>query len=92
MKISIKRAKELIERGSLLIDLRSPVDFKERKIDNELGGGSINVPLTMISRLYEKPKKTTLIFLSSDEQSITLAETYSQEMGFTKIFNVGVIK
>ena len=85
-RISGKRAKKLVDKGAILIDVRSPVDFRDGSIP-----GAINLSLRQISQLVREPRTKTLIFFSNSETDDDLksATNYATQMGFTQVFSLG---
>jgi len=85
-KIGGKRAKKLVEKGALLIDVRSPVNFRDGSIP-----GAVNLSLRQISSLVREPKTKTLIFFGETEadENLVASTNYAAQMGFTQVFSLG---
>lgn len=85
-KINGKRAQKLVEKGALLVDVRSPVSFRDGTIP-----GAINLSLRQISSLVREPKKRVLIFFGESETDDTLkaAVNYAMQFGFEQVFSLG---
>lgn len=86
-KISGSKAKQIVDRGALLIDTRDPVSFR----DGTLTGAS-NVSLRNISSLLKHPRTTPLVFFGSgDDNELQRFVSYAVQMGFNKVFALGSI-
>lgn len=83
--ITRDKALSLIKDGAILVDLRSPIEFRDYKID-----GSINLPLRNFSSrmMGEKDKNTKYIVFSNsvNDRDIELAIRFANEYGVKNIF------
>lgn len=85
-KINKKKLNELLAKGAALIDMRSPVDFRDGSIT-----GSKNLPLrNFINNLYKHDKKVPIALIvksfEDDESDIKLVDTYAAQVKFEKIY------
>lgn len=75
-----QEADRLIKKGALLVDMRSPVAFRDGTID-----GAVNLPLrNFLNKITGLDKKTKLVLFSdkSDDEDITAGVTYGVQLGF----------
>jgi rhodanese-related sulfurtransferase len=85
-KINKKKLNELLEKGAALIDMRSPVDYRDGNVT-----GSKNLPLrNFINSLYKHDKKVPIALIvksfEDDESDIKLVDTYAAQVKFEKIY------
>jgi len=87
-KIDGKRAKRLVDQGALLIDVRSPVSFRDGTLP-----GAINVSLRNVSTLRKYPTTTNFILFSdlSSMDTLKSAANYIIQMGFDGVYELGDI-
>lgn len=85
-KIDGKRAKQLVEKGAVLIDVRSPVSFRDGTLP-----GAVNVSLRNVSTLRKYPDSTSFILFSdsSSEDTLRAAVNYIIQMGFERVYELG---
>lgn len=85
-QIGGKRAKLLVEKGALLIDVRSPVNFRDGSLP-----GAVNLSLRQLSSLMREPKNKALVFFGEGESDDTLraAINYAYQFGFTEVYSLG---
>jgi rhodanese-related sulfurtransferase len=86
---SINRAKALIEQGALLIDLRSPVDFRNGSLP-----GAKNVILRNLQGELKSVNRTTPIIVfarDDDSDDIDFAVRFLTQDGFTNVRSIGSI-
>ncbi len=82
--ISGKRARSLVEhKRAILVDTRGPVEFRNGSLPS-----ARNLPLrNLINELLLMKSKgkvgTLIIFGSENDNVLSIASTYSEEMGFT---------
>lgn len=86
--ISGRRAKEILDKGGVLVDVRSPVAFRDGTLPNAL-----NLPLRSIGLLRKYSTNTKIIFFgeSDTDENLDLAIKYASQMGFTNLFSLGSI-
>ncbi|MEZ4297084.1 MAG: rhodanese-like domain-containing protein [Polyangiaceae bacterium] len=79
------RARELVQNGATLVDVRSPGEFSSGHID-----GAINVPVGDIERHLDRiPKdKPVILYCASGMRSSAAAATLKGK-GYTEVFNLG---
>lgn len=81
---SRKRVEQLTERGAVLVDMRSPVEFRNGTVD-----GAVNLPLrNFLNTITGLDKKTKLIVFSEkqDDADITAGINYAMQLGFTTVY------
>ncbi len=89
LPLSETRAKELIQEGALLVDVRSQNEFAKGSID-----GAVNMPLEDIGGLQEQSLHdkfddgACLLFCASGTRSHIATEKL-KSLGFTNIYNLG---
>ena len=76
-QISTKRAKTLIEKGAKLIDVRSPILFRDGTIP-----GAINIPTGRLHELVTFPKNVKYIFFgqSSTDPDLKILLNYASQL------------
>ncbi len=86
-KVSGVRAKKLVEKGAMLIDMRTPVSYRDGTLPS-----AVNMSLRQLSSLIREPKSKSLIFFGETENDDTLqaAIKYAYQFGFTEVFSLGV--
>lgn len=83
-RISKNRAEELVKRGALLVDMRSPVSFRDGHIP-----GAVNLPLrNFVNKIMPMDKSSKIIIYSDSVADDVLRQgtNYAQNLGFTNIF------
>jgi rhodanese-related sulfurtransferase len=85
-RITPQKAKKLIDKGGLLIDVRSPVQFRDGSLPN-----AINVSLRNVSSLFKHPKTTNFILFgeSDDDENVKAAGNYLIQFGYSNVYNLG---
>ena len=85
-KIAPQKAKKLVEKGGLLIDVRSPVLYRDGTLPN-----AINVSLRNVSTLFKHPKQTSFILFgeTDDDEDVKAAGNYLVQFGYTNVFTLG---
>lgn len=79
-----ERVNQLVGRGAMLVDMRSPVAFRNGSI-----AGSVNLPLkSFLNKLTGLDKKTKLILFSdeSDDVDVKTGINYAVQLGFNNLF------
>lgn len=86
-RIGGKRAQRLVEKGAMLIDVRSPVSFRDGSLP-----GAVNLSLRQVSSLIREPKSRSLIFFGETENDDTLMASlnYAYQLGFGEVFSLGI--
>lgn len=83
-RISKNKAVELVKRGALLVDMRSPVSFRDGHVP-----GAVNLPLrNFVNRIMPMDKKTKIIIYSDTVADDVLRQgnTYANGLGFMEVF------
>ena len=85
-KVAGKKAKSLIDKGAVLVDVRSPVAYRDGTLP-----GAINLSLRQLSQLNSKPKTTPIILFgeSDDDPTLKSAINYVNLYGFDKVYSLG---
>lgn len=83
--ISIEKAKLLLKNGYTLVDVRSPEEFNERKID-----GAINIPLDILENCDSIPKNGSILYCRSGTRSLDAMDRM-KKMGYNNVVNLGSI-
>ena len=76
-----KRVDQLIGRGAILVDMRSPVAFRNGSIS-----GSVNLPLkNFLNQLSGMDRKTNIILFADaeDDSDVVTGTNYAAQLGFT---------
>jgi rhodanese-related sulfurtransferase len=85
MKFANKnKVNTLIDKGGVLIDLRTPVHFRDGSVT-----GAKNLPLTNFINSFlkfDKTKPIILIVNSVDDADLKTVETYANQLGYEKIW------
>jgi len=87
-KLPPAEAKRLVSEGALLVDVRTPSEFREEHVD-----GALNIPLQELSdRLSELGEKSTVLVLycRSGARSGS-ARRLLQGHGFTSVHDLGAM-
>lgn len=87
--ISSKKAKQLADKGAVLIDVRDPVSFRDGTIP-----GAANMSLRQLPIIAKHPKTTTIVVIGSEQDPATLnaALNYLTNFGFGKVHVVTSIE
>lgn len=85
-KITGKNAQKLVDKGAKLIDVRSPVAFRDGTLP-----GAQNVSLRQVSTLFSLPKTTKVIFFgeTNDDENLKSAINYMVQFGFQQVYSLG---
>lgn len=85
-KVNAQKAKKLIEKGALLIDVRDPVAFRDGALPN-----AINVSLRNVSSLFKHPKTTKFVLYGStnDDENLAAAANYLTQFGYINVYSLG---
>ena len=82
--INKTKLEQLLQKGALLVDIRSPVDFRNAHIN-----GSVNLPLrNFINKIMSMPKNSAIVIYSnaSNDSDLTQGINYAENLGFTNLF------
>ena len=85
-QIDSPQAKDLVKKGALLVDVRTPEEFAEGHIDK-----AVNIPVAQLaSRISELgAKDTTIVLYCRSGMRSSRAASTLQEKGFTKVYDLG---
>lgn len=81
--INKQRLDQLVSKGAFLVDMRSPVDYRNAHID-----GAVNLPLkNFTNKLMGMPRTTTIVVYSgaATDPDLLSGLNYAEIMGFTKV-------
>ena len=79
-----KGINKLMEKGALLVDMRSPVSFRNGSVE-----GAVNLPLkNFLNKLSGLNKNTKLILFSDtmEDSDVKTGINYAAQLGFNEIF------
>ena len=82
--VNKEKTHKLIDKGALLVDMRSPVDFRDGSIK-----GSVNLPLKNFTNKLiglNRNQKIVLISKTINDPDIKSACGYADQLGFSDIF------
>lgn len=85
-KISGSKAKKLVDKGAVLVDVRNPVAYRDGSLP-----GAINLSLRQLSQLAPKPKNIPIVLFgdSDDDPTLKSAINYVSLYGFDKVYSLG---
>jgi rhodanese-related sulfurtransferase len=85
-QISPAEARQHVEAGAKLIDVRTPGEFASRHLE-----GAMNVPLNTLSARADSlgPKDATYVLYCASGTRSAVAKSALKARGFTKVFNLG---
>ena len=86
LHISGKKARKLVDNGALLIDTRSPVQFRDGTLT-----GATNISARQMSTLMKHPRDTKIVFFGDNEVTTNVIINYAISMGFTNVYTFGTI-
>ncbi len=81
--INKQKLEQLVSKGALLVDMRSPVDYRNAHID-----GAVNLPLkNFTNKIMGMPRTTTIVVYSgaASDPDLMSGINYAEIMGFTKL-------
>lgn len=81
--INKQKVEQLVSKGAILVDMRSPVDFRDAHID-----GAINLPLkNFTNKIMGMPRTTTIVMYSAaaSDPDLLSGVNYAEILGFTKL-------
>ncbi len=85
--ISGKKAKKFVEKGAMLFDTRSPVQYRDGTLP-----GAISISPRQVSSLMKYPKNTKLIFFGDEHQVVETMVNYATNMGFLDVYTFGTME
>lgn len=82
--ITKEKAQKLIEKGAIVVDMRSPVSFRDGHIQ-----GAINLPLkqfnNLLMRTADKKKAIIIYGVTTSDEDVVHGFKYSEQLGFTNV-------
>jgi rhodanese-related sulfurtransferase len=82
--ITKDKAKKLIDKGAIVVDMRSPVSFRDGHIH-----GAVNLPLKKFANLLmatpDKKKAIIIYGGTTTDEDVTYGFKYSEQLGFTNV-------
>jgi phage shock protein E len=75
---------KLVEKGAFLVDMRSPVDYRDSHVS-----GAVNLPLrNFLNKIMGMPKTTTIVAYSTSlgDPDLTQGMNYAEVIGFTNLY------
>jgi rhodanese-related sulfurtransferase len=83
-RVSKIRALQMVQNGAMLVDMRSPVSFRDGHVS-----GAVNLPLrNFLNKIMALDKKTKIIIYSDTvaDDVLRQANTYAETLGFANVF------
>ncbi|MFQ5847124.1 MAG: rhodanese-like domain-containing protein [Candidatus Methylomirabilales bacterium] len=83
-RIGIEEAKELIEQGYKIIDVREPAEWEQGRIPN-----ATHIPLnTLLAKAQELITEDNLIFVCAEGMRSAVACEVAAAVGYTNLYNL----
>lgn len=83
--INKEKTNKLLQKGAILVDMRSPILFRDGHIN-----GAVNLPLKNFNNLLmATPDKTKTIIVygtTTKDEDLILGCKYADQLGFSKVF------
>lgn len=86
-KASKNTIERLVSKGALLVDMRSPIEFRDGSIP-----GAVNLPLkNFLNKILGMDRKTKIIIFGKtiDDPDLIQGFNYSNQLGFTDVYASG---
>ena len=84
-KIGKTKAQKLLAKGAVLVDMRSPVLYRDGHI-----AGAVNLPLKNFTNLLmgtpDKKKPIVIYGTTTEDVDVTHGFKYAEQLGFTQVF------
>lgn len=83
-KVNKEKAFTLVKKGAMLVDMRSPVDFRDGSIP-----GAQNLPLkNFLNKIVGLDRKQKFVLFARDieDNDMCNAVNYAEQLGFTELF------
>lgn len=83
-KINKERALHLVGKGAMLVDMRSPVSYRNGSI-----AGAANLPLkNFLNKIIGMNRKQKFVLFAEDinDSDMSNAINYAEQLGFTDLF------
>ena len=84
--ISSSEARDLVAKGALLVDVRTPEEYQSEHID-----GALNVPLADLPRRLDELRGKSLVLYCRSGNRSHQAQQLLQERGFPEVRNLGAM-
>jgi phage shock protein E len=87
-RISVAKAKQLLAKGAVLLDARTPVHFRDGTIP-----GAVNLATHQLAQMLKHPKATRIIAFGVTDTDTTVNTVlgYLEQYGFTNLYTIGAI-
>lgn len=86
MEINLEQLKSMVEKGAILVDVRSPQEFQEGHLE-----GAILLPeyeiRKSVSQVLQDKEQTTIVYCSTGHRGIK-AQKVLQTLGYDKVYNL----
>ena len=83
-KVNKEKALQLVNKGAMLVDMRSPVDFRDGSIS-----GATNLPLkNFLNKIIGMNRKQKFVLFARDinDADMRNAANYAEQLGFPELF------
>lgn len=83
-RIGYSRAQELVSKGAFLVDMRSPVAFRDGHVS-----GATNLPLrNFLNTIMAMDRKKAIIIYSDGvaDEALSQGTSYAEVLGFTNVY------
>jgi len=85
--IAPETARQLVDDGALLLDVRTPQEFGETHLP-----GALNIPLQELETRYaELPRDRTLVLYCRSGNRSSMARRFLQTQGFDEVHDLGAL-
>lgn len=83
--ITREKAEKLLKKGAILVDMRSPVAFRDGHIAE-----SVNLPLKNFTNLLMKTDRKKAIIIYGDtpnDTDMSVGYNYAEQLGFGEVYS-----
>jgi hypothetical protein len=83
-RVNKERAIQLVNKGAMLVDMRSPVEYRDGSI-----AGAANLPLkNFLNKIVGLNRKQKFVLFSGaiDDPELGTASNYAEQLGFPELF------
>lgn len=83
-KASKSTVERLVAKGAMLVDMRSPIDFRDGTIS-----GAVNLPLrNFLNKITGMDRKSKIIIFgaSMEDPDVKHGFNYANQLGFTEVY------
>ena len=85
--VSRREAHALVERGALLVDVRSPSEFAERHPES-----AVNIPLEILKkRMADLDRKRPIVVYCHTGVRAAIAADWLRKAGYSSVHNLGTL-